>query len=62
MIEREFPYIQNMFLFNLNFRTLGRPETSEHGFGILGADFSPRPAFHSVEQMDKSIVSPSRLR
>ena len=62
MIEREFPYIQNMFLFNLNFRTLGRPETSEHGFGILDTDFSPRPAFHSVEGMDKSTVSPSRIR
>ena len=61
MVEREFPYVQNMFLFNLNFRTLGRPETSEHGFGVLDTDFSPRPAFTSVEQMDKSIVSPGRI-
>ena len=60
MVEREFPYIQNMFLFNLNFRTLGRPDTSEHGFGVLRPDFSPRPAFTSVQQMDKSIVSPGR--
>jgi hypothetical protein len=61
MVEREFPYIQNMFLFNLNFRTLGRPETSEHGFGVLETDYSPRPAFTSVQQMDKSVVSPGRI-
>ncbi len=60
MVEREFPYIQNMFLFNLNFRTLGRPDTSEHGFGVLAPDFTPRPAFTSIQLLDKSTVSPGR--
>ncbi len=61
MIERDYAYVHAMFLFNLNFRTLGLPDTSEHGFSVLDVGFVPRPAYEAVNAMDKTEVSPARL-
>ena len=61
MIERDYAYVHAMFLFNLNFRTLGLPDTSEHGFSVLDVGFVPRPAYEAVKAMDKTEVSPARL-
>ena len=61
LVETEYPYVHAMFIFNLNFRTLDLPNTSEHGFGILDAGFTARPAYDAVQAMDKSKVSPARL-
>lgn len=60
LVERQYPYVGAMFVYNLNFRTLGRPGTSDHGFGILNEDFSPRPAYDALQAADKSFVSEVR--
>ena len=61
MIEKEYDYVHAMFLFNLNFRTLGLPDTSEHGFSILDVGFVPRPVYQAIKQMNKVSTSPSRI-
>ncbi len=60
LVEEEYPYVHAMFLFNLNFRTLNLPYSSEHGFSLLDAGFVPRPAYKAVKELDKSQISPAR--
>jgi len=50
-----YPWVSNMFLWNLNFTVLqresGRDPNHEQGsFSIVNADWSPRPAFWAVQQ------------
>lgn len=50
-----YPWVSNMFLWNLNFTVLqreaGRDPMHEQGsFSIVNADWSPRPAFYGIQQ------------
>ncbi len=50
-----YPWVSNMFLWNLNFSVLqreaGRDPMHEQGsFSIVNADWSPRPAFFGIQQ------------
>ncbi len=50
-----YPWVSNMFLWNLNFTVLqreaGRDPLHEQGsFSIVNADWSPRPAFYGIQQ------------
>ena len=50
-----YPWVSNMFLWNLNFTVLqresGRDPMHEQGsFSIVNADWSPRPAFFGIQQ------------
>ena len=60
LVEEDFPYVHAMFVFNLNFRTLDLPYTSEHGFSLLDAGFVPRLAYNALKELDKSKISPAR--
>jgi hypothetical protein len=57
-----YPWVSNMFLWNLNFTVLqresGRDPMHEQGsFSIVNADWSPRPAFFGVQQAIAHINS-----
>lgn len=50
-----YPWVSNMFLWNLNFTVLqresGRDPLHEQGsFSIVNADWTPRPAFYGIQQ------------
>lgn len=50
-----YPWVSNMFLWNLNFSVLqresGRDPWHEQGsFSIVNADWTPRPAFYGIQQ------------
>jgi hypothetical protein len=50
-----YPWVSNMFLWNLNFTVLQResgkdPNNEQGSFSIVNADWSPRPAFFGVQQ------------
>ncbi len=51
----QYPWVSNMFLWNLNFTVLQRengvdPMHEQGSFSIVNADWSPRPAFYGVQQ------------
>lgn len=50
---REYPYISNMFLWNMNFAVLwggqGDPNHEQASFGILNPDWSPRPSYLALQ-------------
>lgn len=55
-----YPWVSNMFLWNLNFTVLqresGRNPMHEQGsFSIVNADWSPRPAFWGIQQTIQAI-------
>jgi hypothetical protein len=50
-----YPWVSNMFLWNLNFTVLQResgkdPNNEQGSFSIVDADWSPRPAFFGVQE------------
>lgn len=50
-----YPWVSNMFLWNLNFTVLQResgkdPNNEQGSFSIVNADWSPRPAFWAAQQ------------
>ncbi|MFV9503973.1 MAG: cellulase family glycosylhydrolase [Oscillochloridaceae bacterium umkhey_bin13] len=55
-----YPWVSNMFLWNLNFTVLqreaGRNPMHEQGsFSIVNADWSPRPAFWGIQQTIQAL-------
>ncbi len=57
-----YPWVSNMFLWNLNFTVLqrenGRDPAHEQGsFSIVNADWSPRPAFRGIQEAIAQINS-----
>jgi len=42
-----------MFVWNLNFAPVSGPANEKAGFGILRADWSPRPAYTALQSMAK---------
>lgn len=60
-----YPWVSNMFLWNLNFTVLqrenGRDPLHEQGsFSIVNADWSPRPAFYGLQQAIAEIRQQQR--
>ncbi|HEU0166392.1 MAG TPA: hypothetical protein VFS62_01355 [Chloroflexota bacterium] len=48
-----YPWMGVMFIWNLNFQAVV-PQTDEKwGFGVLNADYSPRPAYTALQKMPK---------
>ncbi|GAB4424992.1 MAG: hypothetical protein OHK0015_04520 [Chloroflexi bacterium OHK40] len=50
-----YPWVSNMFLWNLNFTVLQResgkdPNNEQGSFSIFNADWSPRPAFFGIQE------------
>ncbi|NJN17582.1 MAG: cellulase family glycosylhydrolase [Oscillochloris sp.] len=57
---QNYPWVSNMFLWNLNFTVLqrenGRDPNHEQGsFSIMNADWTPRPAFYGIQQAITAI-------
>jgi hypothetical protein len=54
LVEERYPWVDAMFIWNLNFAPLraqsGDPYHEQASFGILNADYSPRPAYWAVQQ------------
>lgn len=57
--EQGRPWVGNLFLWNLNFAVLwgvqGNPEHEQGSFGILNPDWSPRPAFLTLQGLHAQI-------
>ena len=51
------PWIGAMFVWNLNFavpwRATGNEQHEQASFGVINGDWSPRPAFNSIQSMSK---------
>lgn len=49
-----YPWMGVMTVWNLNFSTLGLPSSDEKvPWAVINADYSPRPAYTALQQMDK---------
>ncbi|HLG73008.1 MAG TPA: cellulase family glycosylhydrolase [Chloroflexota bacterium] len=52
--KQNYPWMGTMFVWNLNYQAVV-PQTDEKwGFGVLRADYSPRPAYTALAAMPKS--------
>jgi hypothetical protein len=50
-----YPWMGAIFVWNLNFQDIGLPQTDEKwGFGVLGPNYSPRPAYSALQAMPKT--------
>jgi len=47
------PLVENVFIYNLRMKTFQK-DPAEAGYGLLHYDFSPRPAFTSLQELLKS--------
>jgi polysaccharide biosynthesis protein PslG len=47
--RQQYPWITNIFIWNLNFAVSGSPIDEKSGFGILRPDYSPRPAYLALQ-------------
>ncbi|HMO57460.1 MAG TPA: hypothetical protein PKA05_12420 [Roseiflexaceae bacterium] len=64
LVEERYPWVEAMFIWNLNFAPLraqsGDPYHEQASFGILNADYSPRPAYWAVQQYIADLRSRGR--
>jgi hypothetical protein len=51
MTQKTYPWVAGIFVWNLNFGVMGTPGDEKAGFGILDADWSPRPAYTALQGM-----------
>jgi polysaccharide biosynthesis protein PslG len=51
--NEKYPWVGVMFLWNLNFSTVSKPEDEKTPWSILYADYSPRPAYDTLKKMKK---------
>lgn len=51
--KQNWPWMGVMFLWNLNFSTVSKPEDEKTPWSIVYADYSPRPAYEAVKKMPK---------
>ncbi|MBI4506181.1 MAG: cellulase family glycosylhydrolase [Chloroflexi bacterium] len=49
----EYPWVQAMFIWSLNFSTLVPPHDEKFPWSIINADWSPRPAYTAIKNMPK---------
>lgn len=52
-IAHGYPWIGKMFVWNLNFQVTSNPSDEKWGYGILRKDWSPRPAYDALKNMQK---------
>ncbi len=48
-----YPWVGVMFLWNLNFSTVSKPDDEKTPWSILYADYTPRPAYDALKAMPK---------
>ncbi|HWQ14617.1 MAG TPA: hypothetical protein VNL77_17605 [Roseiflexaceae bacterium] len=64
LTAERYPWVDAMFLWNLNFAPLkardGDPLHEQASFGILNADYSPRPAYWAVQQYIAEVRASGR--
>ena len=53
LANEKYPWVGVMFLWNLNFSTVSKPEDEKTPWSILYADYSPRPAYDALKKMKK---------
>ncbi len=51
--REQMPWIDGMFVWNLNFTTIVSPEDEKYAWSVLNEDWSPRPAYEALQQMPK---------
>jgi hypothetical protein len=60
----KYPWVDAMFLWNLNFAPLqaqsGNPLHEQASFGILNADYSPRPAYWAIQKFISDLRAQGR--
>jgi hypothetical protein len=60
--EQKWPWVEGMFLWNLNFAmVLGTNQHEQGAFGILYSDGSPRPAYEAVKEHMRQLLEPTPL-
>ena len=52
-MARNWGWVGPMFVWNLNFAPVSGPANEKAGFGILRADWSPRPSYSALQAMSK---------
>jgi hypothetical protein len=52
-MSRNWGWVGPMFVWNLNFAPVSGPANEKAGFGILRADWSPRPSYSALQSMAK---------
>jgi hypothetical protein len=50
----EWPWMQAMYVWNLNFAPVVEPEDEKAPWGVLYADWSPRPSYDALAAMPKN--------
>lgn len=53
LARERYPWAGVMFLWNLNFSTVSKPEDEKTPWSIVYADYSPRPAYDALKAMPK---------
>jgi hypothetical protein len=53
MAREEYPWLGVLLLWNLNFATITKPDDEKAPWGILNADYSPRPAYDALKALPK---------
>lgn len=51
--KAHYPFMGAMFVWNLNYQAVVPQADEKWGFGVLRADYSPRPAYTALQQMPK---------
>jgi hypothetical protein len=52
-LGKSYPWVGVMFVWNLNFATITPPTDEKYPWGVLNADWSPRPAYTALKNMPK---------
>lgn len=52
--SENWPWVRGMFVWNLNYAVITPPEDEKFPWGVLNADWSPRPAYEALREMPKS--------
>jgi polysaccharide biosynthesis protein PslG len=51
--REQMPWINGMFVWNLNYTTLVSPEDEKYAWSVMYEDWSPRPAYNALQEMQK---------
>jgi hypothetical protein len=52
-LGKSYPWMGVMFVWNLNFATVTQPSDEKYPWGVLNADWTPRPAYTALKNMPK---------
>jgi outer membrane protein assembly factor BamB len=59
LTRSNYPWITGIFVWNLNFPVLGAADDEKSSFGILNADWSPKPAYMALQSYLHQLASAS---